>query len=769
MRDVFGRLGGILLVAVAIVVALPAASALADDADTFVVNQTADTADASLGDSICDADLGTGGLQCTFRAAMQEQNDADTALTDTINFSLPASTTLELASSLATAPVDENLTVDGCSGALTPSAPCVGVRNSNVLGQQTILHIDGGTVAVKGLALSNASTAVNAAAGTGFSLQNDYFGIRLDGTTADANATGATVSVDGAAIGGTTAGTRNVFGNNTLAGLRAVRADGIVIRGNFFGVRPDGTTAAPNADDIQLGGTFVDPGVNTTVGGTLSGTACTGPCNVIAKANSDGIDLQGDTDGAQTTNIRGNYIGLDANGAAAADGDGIDVKGAAGITIGGATAGDRNYIDAISVGVVSVSSASNLVVQNNFLGLTTDGNTDIWPAGAGLGNAIGLDVSSPVAGPAQIRDNRIALPVTDGRSGILLSGRNAQVTGNTVGVAVNGGQLPGANSGFEVSTGTDPGGGHLIAGNTIGNVSNIGIDIFGADGNQVTGNFLGTTSSGGSHPISGAGIRIGHFGANASDSNVIGGSTAAAQNVISNSGRAIDVMLNGGSANEFGANVGTGNIGPFIDLGGDGVGNPLSNGSNAGVLPPAISSSDTGTATGNATAGAIVRLFSKPSSSLGDVEAFLGEAVADGAGQWQIGHAAIPVGKLVAATQSVPSVSPPGRNTSELSSSVATVAAPIAPIPPGDSDPPETVIKKKPRKQSIDRTPTFKFTSDEPGSTFQCKLDRRAFAGCGSKATFRVRPGKHKLLVQSIDPVGNIDPTPAAFRFKILP
>jgi hypothetical protein len=279
-----------LVVALAALIALPTA-ALADDADTFVINQTADTADASLGDSICDADPAPG-LQCTLRAAMQEQNDADTVSTDTINFSLPASTTLELASSLATVPVDENLTLDGCSGALTPSAPCVGVRNSNALGQQTIFQIDGGTVTIKGLALTNASTAVNATTGTGFTLRNNYFGIKLDGSTADANATGATVSVDGATIGGTTAGTRNVFGNNTLAGLRAVRADNMLIQGNFFGVRPDGTTAAPNADDIQLGGTFGEPNTNTTVGGTLSGTTCTGPCNVIAKATSDGSTLR---------------------------------------------------------------------------------------------------------------------------------------------------------------------------------------------------------------------------------------------------------------------------------------------------------------------------------------------------------------------------------------------------------------------------------------------------------------------------------------------
>jgi hypothetical protein len=764
---VIRKLLGVSVLATAALFALPAASAFADDADTFVVNQTADTADASLGDNHCDVDSGTGGDQCTLRAAMQEQNDADTAATDAINFSLPASTTLELASSLATAHVDESLTVDGCSGAPTPSAPCVGVRNSNALGQQTIFQVDGGTVTIKGLALTNATTAVNAPTAAGFTLQNDYFGIRLDGTTADTNVTGARISADGATIGGTVAGTRNVFGNSTTAGLRAIEANGMTIQGNYFGVRPDGTTAAPNADDIQLGGTFVDPGTNTTVGGTLSGTACTGPCNVISKATGDGIDLEGDTDSAKTTTIKGNYIGLNVNGNAAADSVAISLKSSSGTTIGGAAAGDRNYIDAIGVGVGGNGGPANLDVRNNFLGLTPDGNTDIWASGAGLGNAIGIEVFSPAVGSAKIRDNRIAIINSDeARSGVLLSGQNAQVTGNTLGIAVNGSQLSGGDTGFEVSSGADPSGGHLIAGNTIGNIGNVGIDIFGPDGNQVTGNFIGTTSAGGSHPIVGAGIRFGHFGTNTSNSNVIGGATAADQNVISNAGRAIVMLINSGSADEFGANVGTGNAGIFIDLGLDGPGNPISNGTNAGVLPPAIGSSDTGTAAGSATAGATVRLFSKPSSSPGDIEAFLGQAVADGAGQWRISHVAIPVGKLVAATQTVPSVAPAGGNTSEFSGAVATVAAPP---PPPDTDPPETVLKKKPRKKSSDRTPTFKVGSDEAGSSFQCKLDRRPFAACGAKTTFHVRPGRHTLQVESIDLAGNIDPTPAIYKFRVLP
>jgi parallel beta-helix repeat protein len=760
---VIRKLGRMLALAAVALVALPVASALAEDADTFDVNQPADAADVLPGDNICDADPAAGPPECTLRAAMQEQEDGDTTSTDTINFTLSAGTTLELASSLATLPVDENLIVDGCSEVISPSAPCVGVRNSNALGQQTIFQIDGGTVTIRGLALTNASTAVNATTGTGFTLRNSYFGIKLDGTTADAHATGATISVDNAAIGGPTAGTRNVFGNNAVAGLRAVEGDGISIEGNFFGVRPDGTTAAPNADDIRLEGTVAEPNTNTTVGGTLLGTACTGPCNVIANATSEGIDLNGTTDSVQTTTINGNYIGLDVNGAAAADNTGIRVTEGVDTRIGGPAVGDRNYIDAVTEGINSQFGAPNLDIQNNFLGLTTDGNTDIWPAGAGLGNAIGLNVVSPAADGATISDNRIAVHPTHGRTGLFLGGQNAQVTGNIIGIAVNGGQLFGGDDGIEVSSASDPSGGHLIAGNTMGNNNTVGIALVGSDGNRVTGNFIGTTSGGGSHPIDAAGIRIRSNLANTSNSNVIGGTTAAAQNVISNAGfDAIQIETNGGSANEFRANVGTGNGGSFIDLGA---------GANAGVLPPAISHSDTGTATGTATVGATVRLFSKPSSSPGDIQAFLGQAVADASGHWKISHGAISVGKLVAATQSTPSFLPPGRSTSELSNPVATVAAPITSPPSpaaGDSDPPETAFKKKPRKKSTDRTPTFKFVSDEPGSSFQCRLDRRPFAPCGAKKTFRVRPGKHKLRVESIDTAGNIDPTPAIFKFKVL-
>lgn len=50
----------------------------------FTVNMTTDAVDANTGDSICDSDLGTPGLQCTLRAAIQEANA--TAGANTIDF-----------------------------------------------------------------------------------------------------------------------------------------------------------------------------------------------------------------------------------------------------------------------------------------------------------------------------------------------------------------------------------------------------------------------------------------------------------------------------------------------------------------------------------------------------------------------------------------------------------------------------------------------------------------------------------------------------------
>ena len=79
-----------------------------------------------------------------------------------------------------------------------------------------------------------------------------------------------------------------------------------------------------------------------------------------------------------------------------------------------------------------------------------------------------------------------------------------------------------------------------------------------------------------------------------------------------------------------------------------------------------------------------------------------------------------------------------------------------------DTRPPETSIGSGPPALTTDSTPTFEFSSDEPGSTFQCSLDAGAFAACSSPfTTAPLGPGAHTFVVRAIDPSGNIDPSPA--------
>jgi hypothetical protein len=74
-------------------------------------------------------------------------------------------------------------------------------------------------------------------------------------------------------------------------------------------------------------------------------------------------------------------------------------------------------------------------------------------------------------------------------------------------------------------------------------------------------------------------------------------------------------------------------------------------------------------------------------------------------------------------------------------------AAPSASITGGPSDP------------SSDAAPTFTFSADEAGSSFECRLDGGAFATCASPhGLAALTEGSHTLTVRAIDGAGNIGP-----------
>jgi len=94
---------------------------------------------------------------------------------------------------------------------------------------------------------------------------------------------------------------------------------------------------------------------------------------------------------------------------------------------------------------------------------------------------------------------------------------------------------------------------------------------------------------------------------------------------------------------------------------------------------------------------------------------------------------------------------------------------PTDPATQTECDPPETRITKGAPNKTKKHTVKFKFKSSEPGSSFECKLDKKPFKPCKSpKKLKRLKKGKHKFKVRAIDPAGNTDPSPAKDKFKVV-
>lgn len=95
---------------------------------------------------------------------------------------------------------------------------------------------------------------------------------------------------------------------------------------------------------------------------------------------------------------------------------------------------------------------------------------------------------------------------------------------------------------------------------------------------------------------------------------------------------------------------------------------------------------------------------------------------------------------------------------------------------PKDTDPPETTITKTPANKTKKPKAKYKFSSSEPNSTFECKLKGkglkkavRHFRGCTSPRKYKhLDDGKFKFQVRATDAAGNVDPTPAKDKFKVV-
>jgi CSLREA domain-containing protein len=302
-----------------------------------------------------------------------------------------------------------------------------------------------------------------------------------------------------------------------------------VIEFNIPGVGPHtiqpGFALPTISDPVVIDGTTEPDVVSTPIieldgsnAGNVHGLTITGPNStvrglVINRFSLNGVEISGAS--AVGNVIQGNFIGTDVTGSNALGNGlhGVSVVRAPGNTVGGTTSAARNVISGNGIFGVGIifANATGNLVQGNF---------------------IGIDVTGTAA-------------VGNGNSGVSVD----DAPNNTVG-------------------GTAAGTRNIISGNDVDGVLIRNV----ATGNLVQGNFIGTDVTG-TAPLGNAsdGVHI-ILGAN---SNTIGGTTAAARNVIS-----------GNAANGVGINgIGTsGNLVQGNFIGTDVTGTAAIGNGNAGVL-----------------------------------------------------------------------------------------------------------------------------------------------------------------------------------------
>jgi hypothetical protein len=85
-----------------------------------------------------------------------------------------------------------------------------------------------------------------------------------------------------------------------------------------------------------------------------------------------------------------------------------------------------------------------------------------------------------------------------------------------------------------------------------------------------------------------------------------------------------------------------------------------------------------------------------------------------------------------------------------------------------DLTPPHTLIDQGPSGVTASTSATIRFSSNEQGSTFECRLDGAAWSACSSPHSYAgLSSDFHTVDVRAVDPAGNVDPTPASLTWLV--
>lgn len=412
------------------------------------------------------------------------------------------------------------------------------VISDNLIGGHTQGQLSNNVIAGVFIA-GNGSSADGSLIPTGTVLLRNLIGVNAAGAAVP-NRVG--IAIGGAVVYGpynTTigdpanpAGGRNVIAGNTVRGIEikdsSFKFGNVVIAGNVIGLSPAGSPLPNGTNGSGTGGEGVFVGQYDGTEAGPNPVVTVGPANVISANIAFGVRIR-----SGGHSVRGNYLGTNlagsssnlhvfspsfqpgtANGAAS-----VWVENGNGVTIGGATAADRNVI-AFSGSALGGVGAGILVN----------------PDGLGVAGSCGIGVQC-ATGVHTIRNNYIGVGAAGSsalngaissqaqREGIRLfrSDNNTLqenvIGGLGIGVTVGGTSAP-ANNNTLLGNRVGTGAGGLTSGGGIP-LREEGIRILAGSGNRIEDNLVAYAGAA-SNPTAYHGIRVGTAGGGANNNQLIG-------------------------------------------------------------------------------------------------------------------------------------------------------------------------------------------------------------------------------------------------------
>jgi CSLREA domain-containing protein len=525
----------------------------------FTVTSTGDAMDAIPGDGICDD--GTG--DCTLRAAINEANA--TPGYNEIAFNIEGEGPHAFVPSQALPWITESVLLDGSSQPGYAGTPLIAI-NGSVAGTSNGLVISTSHSTVKGLSVGHCGLEVGEEWGSGILIRNGaanvvqgcFVGLNTTGSTAMGNTIGIYLeNAQYSLIGGLTPESRNVISANYWTGIDiSAPSEGgkNSILGNYIGTNLTGTTAIGNGS-----------GMNLYTGGNFIGGPYPGAGNVISGNQGGGLSLAIDGYEAEPNLIRGNLIGTDALGTTAI-GNGFAgvMVSSPGNVIGGPEPGAGNILSGNIFAGIAIGEFENPemthsnIIQGNFIGTDISGTVPI--SNDGMGIYVGSSSTNIIGGSESGAGNLIS---GNSERGVWIhNGSNNIIAGNLIGTDVTGtnalgngddgdGLVLGSGAQYTIVGGDTEGARNLISGN-----DRFGVAMWnpGTQFNHILGNYIGVDITGVEPMGNGSyGIRITSEASN----NNVGGVTSAAANIISNNASGgIGIGSGGGSS----GNIVQGNI-----------------------------------------------------------------------------------------------------------------------------------------------------------------------------------------------------------------